>query len=98
MLLIVAVVIAAPLLIACGGAVPVEASFTVTGMTCESCSAAIIDTLSKIEGVEGATADHLTGSASAVFRPTEVSAEILASEIEGLGYTVTETTQRPLED
>jgi copper chaperone CopZ len=69
----------------------VEASFSVDGMTCESCSSAITETLSRIEGVETASADHIIGSAHAVFRSPGVTADQLAEEIEGLGYTVTAT-------
>jgi copper chaperone CopZ len=83
---------------ACGRTTTVEASFTVEGMTCESCSSAITDALAKIDGVEQATADHLAGTASAVFRSPAASAEQLANEIEGLGYTVTATTTVPVGD
>lgn len=69
----------------------VEASFSIDGMTCESCSSAITDTLSKIEGVESASADHIIGSARAVFRSPGVTEDQLIGEIEGLGYTVTAT-------
>jgi copper chaperone CopZ len=69
----------------------VEASFSIDGMTCESCSSAITDTLSKVEGVESASADHIIGSARAVFRSPDVTVDQLVGEIEGLGYTVTAT-------
>ena len=69
----------------------IEASFSIDGMTCESCSSAITDTLSKIEGVESASADHIIGSAHAIFRSPGVTVDQLVGEIEGLGYTVTAT-------
>ncbi len=76
----------------CGGSTTlVEASFSIAGMTCESCSSAITETLSKLEGVERASADHIIGSAHAVFRSPEVTADQLIGEIEALGYTVTAT-------
>lgn len=79
----------------CGETTPVQASFTVEGMTCESCSKAITETLSKIEGVERASADHVAGTAEAVFLGPGVTPEVLAAEIEGLGYTVTATEIAP---
>ena len=81
----------------CGESEPVQVKFTVDGMTCESCSAAITETLSKVEGVERATADHVAGSAEAVFIGPEVTAEQLSAEIEGLGYTVTATEITPVQ-
>jgi copper chaperone CopZ len=74
----------------CGKAQPVTVVFTVDGMTCESCSRAITDVLSTIDGVETASADHLGGRAHAVFREGSIDEERLVDEIEGLGYTVTD--------
>ena len=83
----------------CGGSTTlVEASFSVDGMTCESCSSAITDTLSKIEGVESASADHIIGSAQAVFRSPDVTQDQLIGEIESLGYTVTATETVAISD
>ena len=82
---------------ACAPTTRVEASFTVEGMTCESCSSAIGETLSAVDGVESASADHIVGSATAVFLSPGVSLELLVSEIEGLGYTVTATRTAELE-
>lgn len=70
---------------------PTRASFTVEGMTCGSCSSAIITALSEMEGVETAAADHVAGTAEAVITSTDITPEQLAAEIEGLGFTVTET-------
>lgn len=70
---------------------PVEVSFVVEGMTCSSCSNAIITTLNGIEGVTDATADHVAGTAGAVIVSPSITADQLAREIEGLGYTVTAT-------
>lgn len=81
----------------CGETKAVQASFTVDGMTCESCSEAITETLSKMEGVERASADHVEGTAEAVFLSPGVTPEGLAAEIEGLGYTVTATEIVPTE-
>ena len=78
-------------LTACSPAPRIEAAFTVEGMTCESCSSAIGETLSAVEGVESASADHIIGSATAVFRSSDVSVDQLVTEIESLGFTVTGT-------
>jgi copper chaperone CopZ len=64
-------------------------------MTCESCSSAITDALTKVDGVEQATADHVAGTAEAVVTSPAVSPEQLAAEIEGLGYTVTSISTTP---
>jgi len=76
----------------------VEASFSIDGMTCESCSSAITETLSTIDGVESASADHIIGSAYAVFRSPTVTQDQLVGEIEGLGYTVTAAETAPIGD
>jgi copper chaperone CopZ len=81
----------------CGATEPARVVFTVEGMTCESCSAAITETLSKAEGVERASADHVSGSAEAVFVGPETTVEHLSAEIEGLGYTVTATKVTPVQ-
>jgi copper chaperone CopZ len=95
--LLVVVTVTAAVLSGCGEAQAVQASFTVEGMTCESCSEAITDTLSKLDGVETASADHIAGTAQAVIVSPDVSPEQLAAEIEGLGYTVTATETAPVQ-
>jgi len=90
------VVLVAILAVACSRSTTVKASFTVEGMHCESCSAAITDALDKVDGVESASADHVTGSAEATFRSPEATPEQLAAEIEGLGYTVTSVKTTPI--
>lgn len=62
--------------------------FTVTGMHCDACSTSIVTTLEKVEGVEGALADHESGIAEAIYQPRTVEADTLKTEIEKLGYTV----------
>ena len=95
--LLVLVTLAVAVLSGCGETKAVQASFMVEGMTCESCSNAITETLSNMEGVEGASADHLAGTAEAVFLSPGVTPEQLAAEIEGLGYTVTATELAPVQ-
>ncbi len=82
----------------CSRSTPVQASFTVEGMHCESCSSAITEALEKMDGVESASADHESGSARATLRSSAVDADQLASEIESLGYTVTAVKTAPVED
>jgi copper chaperone CopZ len=62
--------------------------FTVEGMHCDACSNSIVTTLEKMEGVDGASADHKTGIAEATYRPRKVDVDALKAEIESLGYTV----------
>lgn len=95
--LTIVVVIGVILVAACGRSTPVQASFTVEGMHCESCSSAITEALEKVEGVESASADHVAGTAEASFRSPAVSPEQLTVEIEGLGYKVTAVKTVPVE-
>ena len=67
----------------------VRTTFQVQGMHCDGCTATIIGTLERIDGVVSANADHEKGVAEAVYRATMVSAEELEAAIEKLGYTVT---------
>jgi copper chaperone CopZ len=97
-LLIVALALTVAAAAACGRTSTVSTTFTVEGMTCESCSAAITDALMKVEGVEQASADHLTGSARAIHLSPDVPTDRLAAEIEGLGYTVTAVASAPVGD
>lgn len=96
-LVAVVLTIAAGLISGCNRSTTVDASFTVEGMHCESCSSAITEALEKVEGVESASADHAAGSASARFSSPDVTPDELAAEIEGLGYTVTAVKTSPVE-
>ena len=71
--------------------------FTVTGMHCDSCNAAIAGALQEMAGVVEASADYTKGEAVAVYRLKQVSAGTLEAAIEKLGYTVTATTTAPVE-
>jgi copper chaperone CopZ len=73
----------------CGRENPVRTVFTVEGMHCDGCSSAITEALTRIDGVEEASADHEKGVAEAVYRSSNIDVEELKAEIEGLGYTVT---------
>jgi copper chaperone CopZ len=72
--------------------------FTVSGMHCDSCNAAIAGTLQGTAGVLEASADYTKGEAVAVYRPQQVSAGSLKAEIEKLGYSVTATTTTAVEN
>jgi copper chaperone CopZ len=75
----------------------VRTVFTVSGMHCDSCNAAIAGALQGKDGVLEASADYTKGEAVAVYRPTQVSAVELTAEIDKLGYTVTATSTTPVE-
>jgi len=66
----------------------VQTIFTIEGMHCDACSTSIVTTLEKVEGVEAALANHETGVAEAIYRPSAVDVDTLKAEIEKLGYTV----------
>jgi copper chaperone CopZ len=87
---VVVVAVAAVVTLAgCGGTESARSVFTVEGMHCESCSSAITTSLEKTDGVVEASADHVKGTAEAVYDPRKVEVETLKAEIEELGYTVT---------
>lgn len=96
-LIVVVLAIAAGVVSGCSRSTSVDATFTVEGMHCESCSSAITEALTRVEGVESASADHVSGSANARFRSPGLSPDELAAEIEGLGYTVTAVKTTPVE-
>ena len=94
---VVVLVVAVGMAVGCARSTTVDASFTVEGMHCESCSSAITEALGKVDGVESASADHAMGSAQARFQSPDVSPDQLKAEIEGLGYTVTAVKTTPVE-
>jgi len=76
----------------------VRTTFTVEGMHCGGCSATIVGTLERVDGVLSASADHEKGVAEATYRPRDVSPGELKAEIEKLGYTVTAMDTHPVEE
>ena len=74
---------------ACRRAELLEISFTVEGMHCDGCSAAITSALEAMDGVVRASADHVTGTADATFTSPPADPDRMSAEIESLGYTVT---------
>ena len=76
----------------------VRTVFTVSGMHCDNCNAAITGALQGMGGVVEASADYTKGEAMAVYRPKQVSAGELKAEIDKLGYTVTAASTTPVEN
>jgi copper chaperone CopZ len=60
----------------------------VTGMTCGGCENAVTRTLQRIDGVEDVTASHSAGLVGVRFDPAKVTAAMLRTKIESLGYAV----------
>jgi copper chaperone len=61
---------------------------TVTGMACGGCENAVKRVLSKVDGVDSVTADHVTSLVGVTFDPEKVTATVIREQIEGLGYDV----------
>ena len=76
----------------------VSTKFEVEGMHCDGCSATIVGTLKRLDGVLSASAEHEDGVARATYRPRDVSADQLKAAIEKLGYTVTAMETTPVEE
>jgi copper ion binding protein len=62
-------------------------TFTVTGMTCSHCLAAVTEEVSKIENVEAVEIDLPTGAVT-VTSDGPVDAEAFASAVDEAGYEV----------
>lgn len=69
------------------------AEFRVKGMTCGGCAIATEMAVKKLDGVESADAEYLgegeSGRCTVTYDPSLVSAEQIASAIEGAGYAPT---------
>ncbi|RLE28015.1 MAG: hypothetical protein DRJ65_01015 [Acidobacteria bacterium] len=93
-IVVVAVVLALSMIIACGSKSespsdePVTVTLDVAGMTCESCEEAIVHTVGEMDGVDMVESHHDPGTATVLYRPGRVSREAIVEEIEGLGYKV----------
>lgn len=68
--------------------------FDVFGMTCAACSTRIEKVLNKMEGMESATVNLATESASVEFNSAVLSADKIISKIQDLGYDAKEKVQR----
>lgn len=67
----------------------VQANFKVEGMHCEDCTAAITQSLSKINGVKSVQAQWQQGTVNVNYEPTKVKVAQMTGVIEGLKYKVT---------
>jgi copper chaperone CopZ len=59
-------------------------TLTIEGVVCESCAAAVQQSLESAPGVSFAEVDLASGTAVAVFDPAETSVETLASRLEAV--------------
>lgn len=66
----------------------------VFGMTCAACSTRIEKVLNKMDGMESATVNLATESASVEFNSAVLSADKIISKIQDLGYDAKEKVQR----
>jgi copper chaperone CopZ len=64
------------------------AVFNVSGMHCEGCENAIINSLTAMDGVTEASATFEDQQATVTFDPSKVSMEAMKTAIEGKGYSV----------
>lgn len=71
---------------ASGAGVVVRVHFPVSGMTCAACQARVQRTLQRTAGVQDATVNLMTNSASVAFDPATVSAGELVERIRKSGY------------
>ncbi len=79
----------------CDRAKPMVGEVPVTGMTCESCTQALTHRLSSLEGVEAATVDLASATATVRYDGAQVQADDLVEAIESVGYGAGEPSVRP---
>lgn len=61
-------------------------TFTVKGMTCAGCQAAVRRVLERVEGVSDAVVDLERQEATITFDPTKATADQFASVVQKAGY------------
>ncbi len=71
---------------ACARPEPKTTRFTVEGMVCGSCEAAICARVEKLPGVLACQADHVRGAAEVRHDPASAPADVIAAAIASLGY------------
>lgn len=75
------------------GTTPIAGSVTKTiridGMTCEGCSAGIVDALVDVEGVSESHVDFAHGQAVVTYDPSRATRERIVAAVERLGYRAT---------
>lgn len=74
---------------------PFRVVLSVGGMTCSSCSLAIINTVSELRGVSGVVVSVLAGSATVVIEDKSIS-DVLVKTIEDCGFEAEIVTAEPL--
>jgi copper chaperone len=67
--------------------------FTVEGMSCEHCVAAVTKTLTELNGVSGVLVDLSRKTAEVEFDPEKITEHKIKDEIEDIGYDVSEIRQ-----
>lgn len=73
-------------------AVLVTRTLKVNGMTCDGCEGAIQDAVGELPGVVAVEANHETATATVVFDQSMVSEQDVTGTIEGLGYSVSDSS------
>lgn len=66
-----------------------QATFTIKGMSCQSCEAEINNELSKVPGVIGYTTSYAKGTSLVTYDASKVNEATIAKAINTTGYTVT---------
>lgn len=68
--------------------------FSVAGMTCAACQAAVEKAVSRVEGVESVSVSLMTNSAVVEYDENTVNEDILAKAVAEAGYTLSEMKTR----
>ena len=66
-----------------------EKSFTVEGMSCGHCKAAVEEELNRLSGVERSNADFERGTVEVAYDEDSVTTEDIRRAVEEAGYTLT---------
>lgn len=72
-----------------------EEILDIEGMYCSACSARIAKVLNRLEGVEEAEVNNLTGKARVVYDPAKVGRREFRQKIEAAGYELLEPVAEP---
>jgi len=76
-------------------AAPERVDLPVSGMTCAACARAIERKLGRAPGVERASVNFVTATATVEYHPEQAKVAEFVRAIEGLGYGVPKTEERP---
>lgn len=72
-----------------------EEILDIEGMYCSACSARVTKVLSRLDGVEEAEVNNLTGKARVVYDPAKVGRREFRQKIEAAGYELLEPETKP---